>query len=322
MQVLSIGRKKRIQTIAFSPDGRELAAVCGDGQLRIWDTATGEVRKSVPIKETSGAYDVAYLGDGRLIFSGTDLLCWEMAADTWTVIMRGSGLNRQICISPDGRYLAAADQTTSTDWSGTNLAVYENAHEWKLLPEMEDDAQTTNGLAFSPDGRRLASGHIRRVGRKQRHLPTYGLYAPGHYTVNDYDYVVHLRQMPSGKVMHSLDGWQQGISHLAFSPDGMVLAGTAGPRLRIWDLESNREIALHKRGTKHFQGLCFTTDGRYLATVSNDETVRVWDARSWQEHTTITWQIGRLLNLAFAPDGLRAAAGSDRGQIVIWDLDI
>lgn len=97
--------------------------------------------------------------------------------------------------------------------------------------------------------------------------------------------------------------------------------GTAGPRLRIWDLEGNRELALHKRGTKHFQGLAFTADGRYLASVSNDETVRLWETCTWQEHRTYTWQIGRLLNVALAPDGCRAAAGSDQGQVVIWDVD-
>ena len=89
----------------------------------------------------------------------------------------------------------------------------------------------------------------------------------------------------------------------------------------IWDLENDRELALHKRGTKHFQGLSFTADGRYLATVSNDATVRIWNAGSWQEHTTITWEIGKLLNIAFAPDGCRAAAGSDAGKVVIWDVD-
>jgi WD40 repeat protein len=116
-------------------------------------------------------------------------------------------------------------------------------------------------------------------------------------------------------------GWQLGVSHLAFAPGAAALAGTAGPRLRVWDLDGDREAAAHKRGTKHFQGLSFTADGRYLATVSNDETVRVWDAQSWQEHTTFTWGIGRLLNIAFAPDGFRAAAGSDAGQVIIWDLD-
>src|SRR5262249_13849355 len=220
------------------PDGRELAAVCADYQLRVWDTATGEVRKSIPIQKTSTTYDIAYLGDGRLVFSGIDLLCWDMAADAWTVIMRGPGMFRQICISPDRHYVAAADQTTTTDWSGTNLAGFENGDGWKPLPGMEDDAPTTNGVAVSLDGRGLASGHIRRFGKTQRPLPTSGLYPPGHYPVNDYDYVVHLREMPSGKIVRSLSAWQQGISHLAFSPEGTVLAGTAGPRLRIWDLES------------------------------------------------------------------------------------
>ena len=122
--------------------------------------------------------------------------------------------------------------------------------------------------------------------------------------------------------MRSIDGWKQGINHLAFSRDNRVLVGTAGPRLRVWDLKADSEVALHKRGPKHFQGVSFIADGRYLATVSNDETVRLWDTGSWQERTTFNWEIGKLLNIAFAPDGCRAAAGSDKGQIVIWDVDV
>ena len=141
------------------------------------------------------------------------------------------------------------------------------------------------------------------------------------YQQNEYDYLVHLRELPTGRVVKTLGGWQQAVAHLAFSPDGSVVAGTAGPRLRVWDVHSDRELALHKRGPKHFQGLSFSHDGRFLATVSNDSTVRLWDAGTWQEHATITWDIGALLNITFAPDGLRAAAGSDRGKVVIWDVE-
>jgi WD40 repeat protein len=76
---------------------------------------------------------------------------------------------------------------------------------------------------------------------------------------------------------------------------------------------------LHKRGTEHFQGLAFA--GGHLLTVSNDETVRVWNAHSWAERTTIHWTIGALINLAVSADGLRAAAGSDAGKVVVWDLE-
>ncbi len=63
------------------------------------------------------------------------------------------------------------------------------------------------------------------------------------------------------------------------------------------------------RGPKHFQGLSFAHDGHFLATVSNDATVRIWDTRTWEEHSQFTWKIGALLNISFAPDGLCAAAG-------------
>ena len=138
--------------------------------------------------------------------------------------------------------------------------------------------------------------------------------APVILAIRDYDYLVRLREWPSGRVVRFVGGWQQGVSNLAFSPDGTVLAGTAGPRLRVWDVAGNRELALHKRGTKHFQDLSFTADGRYLATVSNDETVRVWDTTSWRECKTFNWEIGKLLNIAFAPDGFRVAAGSGSSE--------
>jgi WD40 repeat protein len=316
MQILSIGRKKRIQAIAFAPNGQALAAACGDDQLRVWDLATGQIRHSLPITRTSCGYDLTYLDERRLLFAGTDLRCWDLAADSWNVIAPGMPWGRQVCLSPDHRYLAEVDQTVSADRSDEGVVVYETA-EWTRLPRLSDPEDTTGGVAFSSDGKWLATGHVVRVGERMRHVRSF----PIGYPVPEYDYVVHIRAFPSGQTVHSISGWQQGVSHLAFAPGVAVLVGTAGPRLRIWDIAGEREIALHKRGTKHFQGLSFTADGQYLATVSNDETVRVWHTQSWHEHTTFTWGIGKLLNIAFAPDGFRAAAGSDSGQIIIWDID-
>jgi WD40 repeat protein len=321
MQILSIKKKKRIHAIAFSPSGRELAGACGDGQLRVWDLSTGEVRQSAAIEETSSGYDIAYLDESRLLFAGIGLRWWDIPGNGWNTIAPGLRWGRQLCLSPDGRHLAETDQTTSTEWSNPGLYVYDTA-TWKLLPSLEGADDTTGGVAFSPDGRRVATGHIVRVGDHQRSI---GFPAGGPrlaFTVPDYDYVVRIREFPAGHVVGISEGWQQGVSNLAFSPDGRVLAGTAGPRLRVWDLAGERELALQKRGTKHFQGLCFTADGRHLLTVSNDTTVRVWSTDSWQEHTTFTWEIGKLLNIAFAPDGCRAAAGSDAGKVIIWDVDL
>ena len=323
MLTLSIGRKKRLHAVTFSPSGRDLAAIGGDNVLRVWDSFTGDLKHSAPVLETSSGYALTFLDDRRL-------LCWEVglyvkdlavelkdpAADAPKRIDPRSPLFVKIARSPDGRYLAQVEKTESIGWSRVGLVVYDTT-TWTMLPEAADGINTTEGVAFSPDGRLLATAHMVRVGEQ---LKSFGMI--GRHAVPEYDYVVHLREFPSCRIVRTIPGWQQGVRFLAFAPDGSTLVGCAGPRLRVWDLANDRELALHKRGTKHFQGLAFTTDGRHLLTVSNDETVRVWDARSWVERTTINWTIGALINLAISPDGVRAAAGSDSGKVVIWDLDV
>ncbi len=318
MQVLSIGKKKRIHAIAFSPSGEELATVSGDRTLRIWNLGTGEVRLTAPVEETSCGYDLAYLDERRIVFAGTELTVWDTAANEWHRIAPSFSWGRRIKISPGGEFLVEVDQTRSTDWAGRGLLVRSTA-DWSLQEIGPHGENTTGGAAFSRDGKLLATGHMASVGQRTRHVGVAGLNLD--FAVNDYDYLVHLRQMPTGLFVRSLGGWQQPVTHLAFSPDGSMLAGTAGPRLRVWDLKADRELALHKRGTKHFQGLSFARDGSFLATVSNDTTVRIWETHAWQEHATVTWDIGALLNIAFAPDGLRAAAGSDKGKVIIWDVE-
>jgi WD40 repeat protein len=316
MQILSIGKKKRINALAFSPSGRDLATTSGDGQLRIWDRAIGAVRLSFPIEESSCGYDIAYLDENRLAFTAGQLRWLDIGSNRWHLIAPYLRWARQLRVSPDGVILAEVDQASSTDWTSSGV-ILRDTRTWQELPPVGERIHSTGGLAFSPDGKWIASGHIVQVGTKQRSAgPMFG-----HFPVREYEYVLHVRDLATGQLIHEVPGWQQGIRHLAFSHDGKVIAGAAGPRLRIWNLEGDRELALHKRGTKHFQGLSFTADGRYLASVSNDETVRIWDTRTWQEHTTFTWEIGRLLNIALAPDGCCAAAGSDRGQIILWDVD-
>ena len=77
---------------------------------------------------------------------------------------------------------------------------------------------------------------------------------------------------------------------------------------------------LEKNPNQAIPDLAFSPDGQALATVSSG-AVQFWDPANGQLRRTFDWGIGNILSIAFAPDGLTAAAGSDRGQIVIWDLD-
>jgi WD40 repeat protein len=73
--------------------------------------------------------------------------------------------------------------------------------------------------------------------------------------------------------------------------------------------------------SKHFTSAAFSLDGSRLATTSNDTAATIWNASTWEVQRRYAWDIGRLRVVCFAPDGLRCAAASDTGQIVVWDLD-
>lgn len=79
---------------------------------------------------------------------------------------------------------------------------------------------------------------------------------------------------------------------------------------------------LDNSDAKHFTGVAFHPSGRYLAATSNDATVKLYDTATWTVAHTYTWNIGRMRSVAFSPDGTLAAAGSDTGKIVVWDVDV
>jgi WD40 repeat protein len=89
----------------------------------------------------------------------------------------------------------------------------------------------------------------------------------------------------------------------------------------VWDTAIGEQVAAVRQKQKCFLGLAFTPDGRYLGTVSNEDTVKLWDTSSWRLAREYAWQIGGLKCLAFSQDGMLAAAGSDKKKIIVWDMD-
>ncbi len=86
--------------------------------------------------------------------------------------------------------------------------------------------------------------------------------------------------------------------------------------------DADRVRVVENDNKKHFTGIAFHPSGRYLAATSNDATVKLYDTTTWEVARTFTWEIGRMRSIAFSPDGTLAAAGSDTGKVVVWDVDL
>jgi len=101
------------------------------------------------------------------------------------------------------------------------------------------------------------------------------------------------------------------------------LISIAGASLYSHDLTDPKKPPVKKASgnRKHFTGIAVHPDGRRVLATCNDTTVREYDAVTLQEIRAYAWKVGRLRSVAVAPDGLTAAAGSDSGKVVVWDLE-
>lgn len=309
MRVLKAAESE-ILDLAFSPDGRALAAAVTadfDG-VYLWNL---EGAATVPVRlETEGEYR------GGLGFS-TDSrsLGWlEPAArrvydrderymsDTSFEIMKNT---HGVVQSADGS--RAISQHGLPDY---------RLHGWR--PEGDEWIRTwsisttelaVESVTLSEDGRLFAMLTRPAIGEKWQQGPRR----------------VEVRDAATAALRGVGEYPYNYAEPLLFSPDGRQLVGFNDMTLLVWSVPEVGTLGTPRRITndnrKQFTDLAYHPSGQRLYATSNDTTVHVFDTEHWNWVSRFTWQLGRLKAVAVSPDGMLAAAGGDKGDIVIWDVD-
>jgi len=253
--------------VAFSPGGKLLASGGGGGMVRLWDPVTGRpVGAPLPTGALKGLYGVAFSPGGKLLASaggdGTVRL-WDLAT---------------------GRPAGAPLQTGSGPAGGADGGA----------------SSPADGVAFSPDGKLLAS--------------TYD------------DDMVRLWNRATGQLVGAplRASAYNGAFGVAFSPDGKLLASAGfDGTVRRWNPATGRPVGapLHASAHNGVAGVAFSRDSKLLASAGMDGTVRLWNPATGQPIGTLeTGAKNGAEWVAFSPDGKLLASGCADGTVRLWNL--
>ena len=322
-----------ILCVAFNPAGNLLAAGVADGEVRLWQAASGTSLQTYH-GHTAGIRSIAFSHDGNTLMSGSEdhtVRCWDVLTGRCIKILQGHSAVIRSVVSGFHIPIVAtgSEDHTIRLWNidkGSCTHILQGHTDWvrsvalsaddRLIASASNDKSikiwdTTTGNCLT-----TMLGHTSIV-RTIAFSPREDILVSGgdDETIRIWDY-------RTGQCLRVLHGHTYPIRSVAFSLDGHLIAsGGDDQTLRLWDVSSGQCVHILREHTKRIWSVAFSPGGQVLVSGSEDQTLRFWDTRTGHCFQTMRGYSQWAWSIAFNPDGRILAGAYEDQTIRLWDIE-
>ncbi len=324
----------------ISPDEKILATGSQEGQLILWNAATREKLRTLPVhnlpqpgkqkgptRKSIFFNSVAFSPDGKWLAASAhfdQLRIYEVATGKLKYVLPYPGLyGLQIIFSPDG-YLATYRVGEPLNPNEKSAIILWDPETGKIHQQFDWEPAWGPGyhaLAFSPDGKWMAGDGgksrlcvwERATGKKhfidpEKHYPFYSVaFSKDGNTLAAANGALQMWDLKTGQNLLTDEGHTGLITALDLSPDGSTVASTDGTTICFWNAKTGKEI--RRLDTLGVSCLAFSPDGRFLVSGCWLQNVQLWDVATGKEIRCLAENVTARC-VGFSPDGQTVAVST------------